>query len=691
MQIDRFSLNSNSIKLFLASFLSLYFELLFIRWIPDGVHVLSFFGNFVLLACFLGLSVGLSMQARDTDEEKILREFYCLFTIAAILLVTFTYFRIGVPPPNEGISLNDDSIRRNTLNINIYATIFVFFTLTALLFIPLGRLISIYLEKHKPLQGYTINIFASLVGITVFSVLAYFCTRPFLWIAIGLLLFMPFYRKKIVPVILLIVLSGGIFFFEKVEEARFGYKKYWSPYYNLRVVEERGGKDYQVFIGNSILLYAKDLSPISDAPSSQKDMYNFPFSFCNPEPQVLVLGAGMGNDVAAALRNGAQAVDSVEIDPMIIQLGKKLHPEKPFSHPGVTIYNDDARSFLNKNKKKYDLIIFGTIDSHGLFSQMSSIKMESYIYTRECFEKARDHLTDNGIMYVKMGPFGPFVTIRVFRTIQNAFLHDPLFFIFKDQFTMDKIYIASHKSLPERREGLPENARVFHVDDDYVESRMPYASIVSTDDWPHIFLKEKKIPLEYMVSLALLICISIVLLYMKLPRPTRFNLHFFLLGAGFMLIETRGITELGLLFGATWIVNSIVIGSILVMIFFANLLLIKMDTKIRLEYVYILLLLTLAGLYFLKFIHCETGSLVINQILSVLFISLPVFFAAIIFGTSFKETSSASLMLASNMLGSMFGGALEYTSMVFGLRSLYLLAFIIYLLSYLCMRFLPRK
>jgi hypothetical protein len=229
------------------------------------------------------------------------------------------------------------------------------------------------------------------------------------------------------------------------------------------------------------------------------------------------------------------------------------------------------------------------------------------------------------------------------------------------------------------------------VDDDYVESRMPYASIVSTDDWPHIFLKEKKIPLEYMVSLALLICISIVLLYMKLPRPTRFNLHFFLLGAGFMLIETRGITELGLLFGATWIVNSIVIGSILVMIFFANLLLIKMDTKIRLEYVYILLLLTLAGLYFLKFIHCETGSLVINQILSVLFISLPVFFAAIIFGTSFKETSSASLMLASNMLGSMFGGALEYTSMVFGLRSLYLLAFIIYLLSYLCMRFLPRK
>lgn len=154
-----------------------------------------------------------------------------------------------------------------------------------------------------------------------------------------------------------------------------------------------------------------------------------------------------------------------------------------------------------------------------------------------------------------------------------------------------------------------------------------------------------------------------------------------------MLVETKGITELGLTFGATWIVNSIVIGSILLMIFLANLFLLKSKSKIRLEYVYAFLLMLLLGLYIMRFVKLDSGSLAINQILTVLFISLPIFFSAIIFGTSFKETSSASLMLASNMLGSMFGGALEYSSMIYGLRSLYLYAFIIYLLSYVCLKY----
>lgn len=688
MQIERFSLDSRSVKLFLASFLGLYFELLFIRWIPDGVHVLSFFGNFVLLACFLGLSVGLSMKkAADHDDEKILKGFYILFTIAVLLLMTFTYFNIGVPPPNEGISLNDDSMRRNPVNFNIYVTIFFFFTIISLIFIPLGRLISTYLEEHRPLVGYTINIFASIAGIALFSFMAYLCTPPGLWIACGMLLLLPFYRKKHIPILMLIAFSLGVSGFQKVEEARFGYKKFWSPYYNLRVVEKSPGKDYQVFIGNSFLLYAKDLSPGSDAPQTQKDIYNFPFRFCAHEPQVLVLGGGMGNDVAAALRNGARSVDVVEIDPMIIELGRRLHPEKPYTSGCVKVYNDDARSFLNRNRKKYDLIIFGTIDSHGLFSQMSSIKMESYIYTRECFEKAREHLREDGKVYVKMGPFGPFVTIRVFRTISEAFQRDPLFFIFKDELTMDKIYIASPNPMSVKKEELLPTVHQYSVDSDYVGSQMPSASSVATDDWPHIFLKEKKIPQEYLAALALLLLISIGLLCMKLPRPITFNFHFFFLGAGFMLVETKGITELGLSFGATWIVNSLVIGSILVMIFLANLFLLRSKSKIRLEYVYVALLAFLLGSYILKSVRLDAVPMTVNQILTILLISLPVFFSAIIFGTSFKETSSASLMLASNMLGSMCGGVLEYSSMIFGLRWLYLFAFILYLLSYICLKY----
>jgi len=68
-----------------------------------------------------------------------------------------------------------------------------------------------------------------------------------------------------------------------------------------------------------------------------------------PHPQgVLILGA---------LRHGAKDVDAVEIDPVILEIGRRDHPEHPYDSPRVTVYVDDARAFLKKTKKKYDLII----------------------------------------------------------------------------------------------------------------------------------------------------------------------------------------------------------------------------------------------------------------------------------------------------------------------------------------------
>ncbi len=45
----------------------------------------------------------------------------------------------------------------------------------------------------------------------------------------------------------------------------------------------------------------------------------------------------------------------------------------------------------------------------------------------------------------------------------------------------------------------------------------------------------------------------------------------FLLGAGFMLVETKAVVHMALLFGGTWIVNSVVFCAVLVMILAANL------------------------------------------------------------------------------------------------------------------------
>ena len=54
-------------------------------------------------------------------------------------------------------------------------------------------------------------------------------------------------------------------------------------------------------------------------------------------------------------------------------------------------------------------------------------------------------------------------------------------------------------------------------------------------------------------------------------RRVRPNGQMFFLGAGFMLLETKGVVHMALLFGATWMVNSIVFFAILTMILLSNL------------------------------------------------------------------------------------------------------------------------
>src|SRR5258706_5313062 len=73
-----------------------------------------------------------------------------------------------------------------------------------------------------------------------------------------------------------------------------------------------------------------------------------------PFADVLVIGAGSGNDVDAALRQGAAHVDAVEIDPAIYDIGRNNHPDRPYSNPRVTVHIADGRSFLQHTDRQYE-------------------------------------------------------------------------------------------------------------------------------------------------------------------------------------------------------------------------------------------------------------------------------------------------------------------------------------------------
>jgi hypothetical protein len=164
------------------------------------------------------------------------------------------------------------------------------------------------------------------------------------------------------------------------------------------------------------------------------------------------------------------------------------------------------------------------------------------------------------------------------------------------------------------------------------------------------------------------------------PSLRRPNLHFFFLGAGFMLLETRSITQMALLFGSTWNVNTVVFVAILLAILITNQLVVNGLAPPQ-KVSYGLLFLSLIGGYWFPFESLLPFEFPARLLASALIVGIPVGFASLIFTTSFKEEKNLSYVFGSNLLGVVFGGALEYGSNIGGLNKLYMLALAIYVLS----------
>jgi hypothetical protein len=73
----------------------------------------------------------------------------------------------------------------------------------------------------------------------------------------------------------------------------------------------------------------------------------------------------------------------------------------------------------------------------------------------------------------------------------------------------------------------------------------------------------------------------------------------------------------------------------------------------------------------------------LRYLLGVILAFAPVFFANLVFSHSFRDTRTADMAFASNLLGSMVGGALEYLALVTGYQALLLLVAGLYALAWL--------
>ena len=114
--------------------------------------------------------------------------------------------------------------------------------------------------------------------------------------------------------------------------------------------------------------------------------YDLPYLLHPAATSALIVGAGTGNDAAGALRHGVETITAVEIDPAIIALGRRYHPEHPYDSERTKVVNDDARSFFATTGDRYEVISFGLLDSHTTTS-MTNARLDHYVYTKESLQR----------------------------------------------------------------------------------------------------------------------------------------------------------------------------------------------------------------------------------------------------------------------------------------------------------------
>jgi hypothetical protein len=162
----------------------------------------------------------------------------------------------------------------------------------------------------------------------------------------------------------------------------------------------------------------------------------------------------------------------------------------------------------------------------------------------------------------------------------------------------------------------------------------------------------------------------------------RFSPHFFVLGVAFLLLETRSLVSFSLLFGTTWLVNALAFFGILVSVLLAILINARFPIRRAWPY-YAGLLASLAGAFLITPESLLLDPPGLRYVVAAALAFAPVFFANLVFTWSFRDTKTADMAFASNLLGAMVGGALEYLALISGYQALLLLVALLYGGAYL--------
>jgi SAM-dependent methyltransferase len=673
-------LSGAPLRLFVTSCTLLFVELLLIRWIPANVRYVGFFSNFLLMASFLGIGVGILLGRRI--KRLVLSPFAPLL-LATVFLVYGAQLNIQARDPGEIIFGLDAS---NSADVNFLVLPLLIVLVTALmasLALPLGPL----LRSMPPLRAYAIDIAGSMLGIAAFTLLSFLGTGPTAWFVVtGALLLVLALGSGPTPwsilggVAMVIVIGASAAVAAASEDV-------WSPYYRISA--------YLPDLEHASTNPADGRPPffisVDGIPHQQMwDSTRAAVSDLDPQPyrwfpgrvfdRVLIIGAGTGTDTALALAKGAKHVDAVEIDPELAQIGRDFHPEGVYRDPRITVHVNDGRAFLNGSKEKYDLIVYALTDSLTLVSSTAGVRLESFLFTKESLAEARDHLAPDGMFAMYNLYREPWLVTKLDAMLGDVFGGHRLVRLIGPT----EAILAAGPAVDALAGGPPPADQVDAVPD--VGSPAPQPA---TDDWPFLYLRVGAVAPYYLAGLAFILLFALVAV-LGAARVTatpirRFSPHFFVLGIAFLLLETKSLVSFSLLFGTTWVVNALAFFAILASVLLAILVNVRLRPRNpALFYIGLFVAIAIAYLVPPAAVLIDPPELRYGLAAAIAF--APVFFANLVFTYSFRDTDSADMSFASNLLGAMVGGVLEYVALVTGFQFLFILVAGLYAAAFLLAR-----
>ena len=689
------------LELLLIGAFTLFLELLLIRWLATEVRVFAYFKNLTLIACFFGIGWG-CLGTRQPRGE-LARGLSALLALVALVVLPD---RLGVPlfdTLNRFLAeLSDMPLwtwgRQTTTLVGQLAAVgalLAVFLLLAVSFAPFGRRLSAAMSASpSKYLAYGANLLGSFLGVGAFELVSYLSLPPPAWFLAAFAIALPLAhtRREGIVVGASAALAMVLFVAQKPPEGA----TFWSPYQKvtitpIRLTDSAGAQvdaGYSLLVNEAFHQKALNLDPeflrahvdlFPEAPRAEWTGYDLVYRLTGAPRDVLVVGAGTGNDVAAALRNGAGHVDAVEIDPKILEIGRRLHPERPYDDPRVTVVVDDARSFLKRTTRRYDLVVFGALDSHTVNSALSNLRIDNYVYTVEAFREVRARLQTDGVVWLLFAFERRATADRLFAMLAEAFGHDPVAFFNQDvralspsggggTFVIDRdgAIGARIDAAPGVREIVAQR-RIMPAGD----------ALLATDDWPYLYVRGRAIPHLYLVVMGVIVGVVVLLVRRHIGELRALDWHFFLLGAAFLLLEVQSVSRMALLFGNTWKVSATVIASILFMALAANAVASRVPRRV-LPFVYAALAASIVGSYNLSMAGALALPPAPRLLLAGTVMALPVFFAGIVFSQTFAAAPKSGLALGSNLLGAIVGGACESASFVVGLNALGMLALLFY-------------